>query len=175
MARLTMPSNRNMSAEQARVCAETVAGQRGKIPTPMIAWLQNAQLAQRAQGLGETLRFETSLSKRQSELAILACARHWSCDHIWASHSRHALAAGIIPAALNELADGHFHPSLDTSECLVVETVTTLLKFHRLDDALYMKAEGGLGRAGVVELVALVGYYGLVALTVNAFELGGGS
>ena len=172
MARLAMPSDRDMTTEQARVCAETVAGQRGKIPTPMVAWLQNPELARRGQELGETLRFGTSLSARQSELAILVCARHWTCAHVWTSHSRHAVAAGIDEDVLQDLAEGQY-ARLDATEVVVVQFVTMLLETHRVDDALYSRSEAALGKAGVVELVALVGYYSLVALTVNAFELGG--
>lgn len=164
-----------MTPEQTAVCAETVSGRRGKVPTPMIAWLQNPELARRGQGLGEVLRFGTSLSPAQSELAILVCARHWNCGHVWRSHARHALAAGIDEDTLGKLADGDVDAGLGDMERLVVEIATKLLATHRIEDGLYRRAIADLGEAGLVELVALVGYYGLVALTVNAFELGSGS
>ena len=41
----------------------------------------------------------------------------------------------------------------------------------RLADATFARAEATLGRQGLVELVGLVGYYTLVAMTLNAFEV----
>src|SRR4051812_6481891 len=70
MARLEIPPEADMTPEQLAVCAEVVAGRRGKVPAPMIAWLRNPELARRGQAVGELLRFETGLEPHLSELAI---------------------------------------------------------------------------------------------------------
>ena len=61
----------------------------------MIAWIRNAELARRAQKLGELLRFQTTLEPQLSELAILVCARRWTSHVEWTAHKREALKAGL--------------------------------------------------------------------------------
>jgi 4-carboxymuconolactone decarboxylase len=47
-----------------------------------------------------------------------------------------------------------------------------LLGTGRLPAALHARATEALGERGLVELVGVLGYYSLVALTLNAFEIG---
>ena len=70
----------------------------------MIAWLRNPELARRGQRLGELLRFETSLEPHLTELAILVCGRHWTSHHEWTAHKRLALAAGLDPRTIADIA-----------------------------------------------------------------------
>jgi ribonuclease D len=41
-----------MEPEQQDVCTEAAAGIRGRLPAPMIAWVQSPEMARRAQRLG---------------------------------------------------------------------------------------------------------------------------
>ena len=70
MARLDMLDEATMTPEQRAACTEAVAGPRGSVPAPMIAWLRSPALASRAAGLGEFLRFGTTLQPHLSEMAI---------------------------------------------------------------------------------------------------------
>lgn len=172
MARLELPTDKAMTPEQAEVCAEVVAGQRGKVPSPMIAWIRNPELGRRAQQLGEVVRFQTTLEPRLTEIAILVCARFWTSHQVWTSHKRHALAAGLDEATVAAIAAGQAPAFSDQREQLVFDLSGELLQRHRIAERLYSSAVSMLGERGVVELVAIVGYYGLVSLTANAFELG---
>lgn len=172
MARITMPSPEEMTPEQAAACDEVIKGPRGKVPVPMIAWLHNPELARRLQKLGELLRFETSLSAAETELAILVCARHWTSHVEWRAHKALALKAGLdprIPAAIAARQTPEFQ---DERTRTVFELCSALLESGRISDSLYQKATGILGERGVVELIAIAGYYCLAAFTLNTFELG---
>lgn len=172
MARLSLPTDEAMTPEQRAVCEEVISGSRGKIPSPMIAWLQNPELARRSQLLGEVLRFGTTLGPELVELAILVCARNWTAHQVWSSHKIHGLAAGIEPHVIEAIASRQA-PKLPGKQAEVVyEACVSLLATHRLPDAEYGRAVEVLGEPGVVELVALLGYYSMVCLTANAFELG---
>ena len=46
-----------------------------------------------------------------------------------------------------------------------------LLTTRRVSDATYTRAVEQLGMKGVVELTGILGYYGLISLTINAFEV----
>jgi 4-carboxymuconolactone decarboxylase len=46
-----------------------------------------------------------------------------------------------------------------------------LLRHHHASDATYQPILAAYGPAGIVELTALIGYYAMVALTLNAHEI----
>ena len=161
-----------MTAAQAAAQAEVVSGPRGKAPAPMIAWLRNPELARRAQKLGEFLRFETSLEPHLTELAILVCGRHWTSHHEWSAHKRLALDAGLHPDYISDIAARRSPRFEDASEQFVYNVSSTLLSTGRIPRPLYLQGLQVLGEQGMVELVSTVGYYCLVSLTLNAFEIG---
>jgi len=172
MARLEMPPEEAMTAEQKEAVAEVVSGIRGRVPAPMIAWLRNPELARRGQRLGELLRYQTTLEPRLSELAILVCARHWTSHHEWTAHKREGLKAGMDPAVIEAIAARQVPTLRDEREQVVYDIATVLLAKGRLSADLHARGMALLGEQGLVELVAILGYYCMVALTLNAFELG---
>jgi 4-carboxymuconolactone decarboxylase len=170
MARLDMP--KTLTAAQEQVCAEAVAGKRGKVPAPMVCWLRNPELARRAQQLGELLRFDTTLEPKHSEMAILLCARHWTTHLEWKAHKALALQAGLSPQVIEDIA-ARRDPRLEEPRARVVyEVASVLLATGRVPQALYDRSLAELGERGLVELVAILGYYCLASLTLNAFEFG---
>lgn len=172
MARIELTPEVDRTPEEQAVCLEAISGLRGRVPAPMIAWLKNPELARRGQRLGELLRYETTLEPRLSELAILVTARHWSAHYEWAVHKREGLKAGMDPEVVAAIA-ARREPSLrDERERAVYDVSSTLLATRRVPDALYREGVAALGERGMVELVALLGYYTLVAMTLNVFEIG---
>ncbi|MFM0222988.1 carboxymuconolactone decarboxylase family protein [Paraburkholderia dipogonis] len=172
MSRLEMPPEAAMTPAQAAVCAETVAGRRGKVPAPMIAWLRNPELARRGQKLGELLRFETTLEPDLTELAILVCGRHWTSHHEWTAHKAMGLKVGLDPDVIAAIAARSTPRFDDVRQRAVYEVSSTLLSSGRVPDALYAFGVELLGEQGMVELVGVLGYYCFVSLTLNTFELG---
>ena len=172
MPRLDLPPEEAMTPAQKAAVAEAVAGIRGRVPAPMVAWLQNPDLASRAQKLGELLRYQTTLEPRLSELAILVCGRHWTSHHEWTAHKREGLKAGMDPEVIVAIAARRTPELRDAREQAVYDVSTTLLATGRVPKPLYAAGVAALGERGLVELVGILGYYCLVALTLNTFELG---
>lgn len=172
MPRLDLPPEEAMTPAQKAAVAEAVAGIRGRVPAPMVAWLQNPDLASRAQKLGELLRYQTTLEPRLSELAILVCGRHWTSHHEWTAHKREGLKAGMDPEVIAAIAARRTPSLSDAREQAVYDVSTTLLATGRVPKPLYAAGVAALGERGMVELVGILGYYCLVALTLNTFELG---
>ena len=172
MPRLELPPEDQMTAAQKAAVAEVVSGIRGRVPAPMIAWLLNPELATRGQKLGELLRYQTTLEPRLSELAILVCARHWTSHHEWTAHKREGLKAGMDPAVVAAIAARAEPPLQEARERAVHDIARTLLATGRVPKPLYEAGLAALGERGMVELVGILGYYCLVALTLNTFELG---
>jgi 4-carboxymuconolactone decarboxylase len=172
MARLAMPPDAELTIEQRAVCAEVIAGKRGKVPAPMIAWLRNPDLARRVQTLGELLRYDTTLEPQLAELAIIICGRHWTSHLEWKAHKAYALQAGVAPDVVADIAARRAPKLTDERQSAVYDVSTTLLSTSRVPPALYVRAVKELGERGMVELVSILGYYCLASLTLNAFELG---
>ncbi|MDC7787236.1 carboxymuconolactone decarboxylase family protein [Rhodoplanes sp. TEM] len=166
-------SRDEMDEAQRCVADEAVAGKRGRVPAPLRAWLHSPEMGARAQRLGEFCRYDTILGARYSELAILVVARTWTAHFEWYAHKRDGLAAGLDPAVVAAIAARETPEFGDDAKARAVYDYTsTLLRTHHVPDAVHARAEALLGVRGVVELVGLVGYYTLVAMTLNAFAIG---
>ncbi len=161
----------DMSDAQRRVADEAVAGKRGRVPAPLRAWLHSPELGARAQKLGEFLRYDTILGPRLSELAILVTARIWTSQYEWHVHKREALKAGLEPEIVDAIANRAPPPFADARTRIVHAYALTLHTTHAIPPELHAEAVAALGEQGVVELVGLLGYYTLVAMTLNAFDI----
>jgi len=166
-------SRDEMDEAQRRVADEAVAGKRGRVPAPLRAWLHSPELGARAQRLGEFCRYDTVLGPRYSELAILLVARTWTSHYEWYAHKRDGLKAGLEPAIIDAIAR-RAPPEFGADEKgrAVYDYVTNLLRMHAVPDDIHARAVTHLTVRGVVDLVGLLGYYTLVAMTLNAFEIG---
>lgn len=117
------------------------------------------------------MRYDTSLAPRLTELAILVVARHWTAPYEWAIHAREAARAGVADAVIAAIAAGRI-PVFDApDESVVYAFATTLVATSRVPDPVYDAAVAAFGAHGVVELAGLIGYYTLVAMTLNLFEV----
>ncbi len=161
-----------MTPEQRRVADNAVAGKRGRLPAPLRAWLHSPVFGDRAQSLGEFLRYDTSLGPALSELAILVTARFWTAQYEWYAHKKLALQAGVSPAVCDAIARREQPLLPDPKAEVVYEYATTMHTDHTVSQALHDRAVELLGAAGVVELVGIIGYYTMVSMTLNGFGIG---
>lgn len=171
MTRTPFLTPEQMDPEQLRVYEDILRSRGTWVNGPYAPLLQSPELADKAQVLGELLRYRTSLGPRQSELAILVTARHWDCQFEWYQHERIARREGIAEEICLSISRGE-RPALDDpKQAVTFDFASQLLGKHFVDDATYRSAQELLGVKGVVELVALIGYYTLVAMTLNAHEV----
>lgn len=170
MDRLSELSLENFTPRQREIY-DQILTRRASINGPFLAWMHNPELADRAQELGAYCRFDTCLPLNLSELAILVVARHWRSQAEWAIHAPIANKAGIKQDDIDAMLEGR-DPAFADPDCQIIYSYTSeLLQTARVSDETHSKASAALGENGVVDLVALIGYYGLVALTLNAFNM----
>jgi 4-carboxymuconolactone decarboxylase len=160
-----------MSVEQRRVYEDIVRSRGTWLNGPYAPLLHSAELADKAQLLGELVRYRTSLEPRLTELAILVTARHWDCQFEWLQHERIARKQGISSAACDAIANGLRPQLADEKEDVVYDFSSQLLASHFVTDDIYSKARTLFGVKGVVELSSVIGYYTLIAFTLNAHEV----
>jgi len=139
---------------------------------PLAVWLNRPELAAQAQALGRYCRYETTLPPRLSELAILTLARVWGAEYEWYAHKPIALAAGIAPDVIEALRTHQPLTGAEPDEELVNAFLVMLHRDRVVSDAMYARAVELLGEDGVVDLVGLAGYYTLISMTINVFQVG---
>jgi 4-carboxymuconolactone decarboxylase len=161
-----------MTPEQRRVADNAIAGKRGRLPAPLRAWLHSPVFGDRAQSLGEFLRYDTTLGPALSELAILITARFWTAQYEWYAHKKLALQAGVSPAVCDAIARRERPTFPDAKAELVYDYAMAMHTDRTVTQAMHGRAVAALGEAGVVELVGLLGYYTMVSMTLNGFGIG---
>jgi len=171
MLRIPELSPDRLTPEQREVHDAIVAGPRGKVQGPLQIWLHSPKLAAPAQELGAFCRYRTSLPKRLSELAILVTGAHWKAGFEWFAHAPEAIKAGLDAAAVDAIRGGTSPRFARADEAAVYDFSRELLETHRVSDATYERATAVLGALGVVELVGILGYYGLISMTICAFRV----
>jgi 4-carboxymuconolactone decarboxylase len=171
MPRISLASPETLTEEQRRVYDKVVSGPRGQLRGPLRAALHNPELADRWSALGELLRYRTTLSPRLSELAILVTALSCRSPFEWHAHRAEAEKAGLETPIIEAVLAGTEPPGLSADDGLVVRYALELNRHNSVSDATYAAALARLGERTVVELTALVGYYTMVAMTLNAHEI----
>ena len=171
MARIPLPARDAMTAEQATVHDQVVAGPRGTIIGPLRAAIHNPELATAWSALGEVLRFRTSLPKRLSELAIIMTARRYNSQVEWWVHARAATEAGLPVAVIDAIREGRAPRFDDAAEAEIHAFTRALHHDAKVPLPVYNAVLARWGARGVVDLTALIGYYTMVSFTLNAHEI----
>jgi 4-carboxymuconolactone decarboxylase len=169
MTRLSAPEC--LTEAQQRVHDAIASGPRGDVPAPLGLWLHRPELAKHAQALGRYCRYDTLLEPRLSELAILVTARCWRSEYEWAVHKPCALQAGLDEAVVEAIRIGEPPPFEHDDEAAVFEFAQALHTEGHVGDSLYREAVTQLGEEAVVDLTGLLGYYTLISMTINVFEV----
>jgi 4-carboxymuconolactone decarboxylase len=143
----------------------------GRLEGPFNAFLLQPRLGGALAALGEAVRYETALTDRAREIAILVVAQHW--DSAFESYAHEAVArhVGITDEELAAMSEQRWE-ALPSDEAVVARTTYQLAAEGDLDEASYGAAVTLLGQAGVFELLTLVGYYATLALQLRVFRVG---
>lgn len=170
--RISFPAPDTMSEAQREVYDQIVSGPRGTIVGPLRAALHNPVLADRWQRFGQVLRFETKIPTRLNEIAILVTARHWNSVLEWAIHARDAERAGLAPEICEAIRTGT-KPDFSDDEAAreIYEFARQLLQAGDVDALAYNAIVARWDEVGAVELTAVVGYYSMVAMTLNVHRV----
>lgn len=172
MKRISFPQPETMSLAQKEVYDAIISGPRGVLIGPLRAALHNPNLADRWQKLGQVLRFETTLPIYLNELAILMAARRWNSSLEWAIHARDGEKAGLSKEWISDIKIGELPDfSTDSDAKYVYEFSRQLLLQGNVEQSIYTVVMSRWGEVGVVELSSVIGYYSMVAMTLNVHHV----
>ncbi len=171
MARLPPLDPASLSARQKELFDKIASGPRGRVAGPFNVLLQCPGVVDPVQELGRYLRFDGVLPGHLRELAILVAARFWTAQFEWYAHARMAREQGLDTAVIEAIAAGTTPPLATPEENAVYNFCRELHANHALGDKSYTRAVEMLGREGVIELTVLSGYYTLISMILNTFEI----
>jgi 4-carboxymuconolactone decarboxylase len=156
-----------MKGPRVAVASPATAPGATSLASPFNVWNRRPELAERLQRVGEYIRFKSSLPPRLNEFAILIVAREWGSQYEWFAHHRLAMAGGLDPAVAEDLVQGRMPANMKPDEAIVYDFSMEMHKRHGVSDATFKRAVDLLGEQGVADLIAVNGYYVLVAMTVT--------
>jgi 4-carboxymuconolactone decarboxylase len=172
MSRLPTLERENLDPAQQKVWDGMASGARGRVGGPFLALLTSAELCARVEQVGVFVRYECSVPQRLRELAILCVGQHWKADYEWYAHAKIASAQGVSDAVIDAIGHGQTPPFDNEPDRVVHDFVRVLLREGKVPAPTYAITQALLGDKGTVELTGLVGYYSLLAMQLNVFEIG---
>jgi 4-carboxymuconolactone decarboxylase len=138
---------------------------------PYDPWIRSPELAKRAVSFGTFIWGRTTLERRLVELAILVTGRFWEANVEWVSHSRMALEYGVSQEVIDAVFEKRRPEKAPEDELVVYDVCRALHETHQLPIDIYQKVVELFGERGLVEIIATIGYYTMVAMTLNAFDV----
>jgi 4-carboxymuconolactone decarboxylase len=170
MSRMPTLTPEEMDEDQRAVVAKITAGPRKGIHGPFLPLLHSPLLLDRVQELGLLCRFQSSFPPKISELLILISARFWTAQFEFSSHMESAKKAGVPEAAIEAIRTRKTPHFDDPDQALVYKFANEFFTTNKVSDETFNAAVERFGRRSVVDLVGIMGYYALIAMTLNIFE-----
>jgi 4-carboxymuconolactone decarboxylase len=133
---------------------------------PYAVFIRNPELAGKVEAISDYVRWNTGQPARLTELAIMITARHWTSHWIWRSHYRAAVRGGLDPSVGADIAAGKRPTTMKEDEAILYDYATEMYRTKAVSDATYATAVKAFGERGLINLVATMGYYDMVAMTL---------
>ena len=166
-----------MTPAQKTMVEHLLSGERRGLGGPFNVLLRSPEMGDAAQQFGAQARFHAALSRQLAETVIILTGRYWTAQFEWSAHKRAALQAGVKPAIVDAIANGKrptgMAPDLEAAYNFIDELLTT----HQVSDATFQAAKEKFGEKGVVDMMALSGWYSIVsmALDVDRYPMANGA
>lgn len=133
---------------------------------PFRVFMRSPELAGKLEAVSDYVRWGTGQEPRLTELAIMITARQWSSQWIWRGHYRAAVRGGLDPSVGTDIAAGRRPEKMKEDEAILYTYATEMYRDRAVSDATYAAAVKQFGEKGLIDLVATMGYYDTVAMTL---------
>jgi 4-carboxymuconolactone decarboxylase len=170
MARLVLITSKDQVPAKDHAVVDGIVKSRGALHGPFTVFLHCPELAGRLAHLGAFVRFEGSLDKRVRVLAAMTVARELDAVYIWGAQTGGARTLAVLESTITAIREKHSR-GIPAEDAQIVGFTRTLMRQHRVDDAAVKALRARFGDEGFIELTGLIGYYSMLAMTVNACEL----
>lgn len=170
MARLPPITSKDQVAAKDHATFDSIVASRGAVQGPFTMFLHSPELAGRVAHLGAYVRFEGSLDMRVRVLAAMTVAREFEAVYVWGAQTGGARRQGVPEETITAIRENHLR-GVPPEDAEIIEFTRQLLRRHRVDEASFKKMQTRFGNDGLIQLTGAIGYYSLLAMTVNACEL----
>ena len=170
MARLALITSKDQVAAKDHAVVDGIVKSRGALHGPFTVFLHCPELSGRLAHLGAFVRFEGTLNKRVRVLAAMTVARELDAVYVWGAQTGNARMQNVPEATITAIREKHSR-GLPAEDAQIVDFTRRLLREHRVDDATVKALQARFGNEGFIELTGAIGYYSMLAMTVNACEL----
>lgn len=161
-----------MTPKQREVLAEIQASRgRATLGGPFGVMLHAPDYGDLAQKLGAFCRYKTAVPPRLSEFTILVIGQMWRSQYEFWVHAPIAEKAGVPKQTIADLRAGRRPKKMSKEERAIYDFIEELHKTRRVSDKTYAKVHALFGDSGMVEFTGILGYYTLVAMSLNVFNV----
>jgi 4-carboxymuconolactone decarboxylase len=170
MARLTSITNKSQVAAKDQPIVDSIVASRGALQGPFTMFLHSPELAGRLAHLGAYVRFEGSLDMRVRVLAAMTVARELEAVYVWGAQTGGARKLGVPETTITAIRENHSR-GVPAEDGQIIDFTRQLMRKHRVDETTMKALIGRFGNDGFIQLTGAIGYYSMLAMTVNACEL----
>jgi 4-carboxymuconolactone decarboxylase len=170
MVRLTPITSKDQIPAKDYAIVDAIVGSRGALQGPFSMFLHCPELAGRVAHLGAFVRFEGSLDMRVRVLAAMTAAREFDAVYVWGAQTGSARRQGVPEATITAIREKHTR-GVPPEDAQVIDFTLQLIRKHRVDDATFKAVQARFGKEQLLQLTGAIGYYVMLAMTVNACEL----
>lgn len=170
MPRLPFPADTAAFSDETRAAVCKIQETRGSLPPPSTYLAYAGDVADKLAALAGHLRYQTSLTDAETELAICAAARAMNADYIWGAHVRLGLAAGTREEAIHAVDTFGPLDGLTDDEATIIRYSRELLEDKQVTDATFEAVRARWGEKGALELTATMSVYLMNATILRAVD-----
>jgi alkylhydroperoxidase/carboxymuconolactone decarboxylase family protein YurZ len=123
------------------------------------------------QAVGAAIRFNGALADRERELVILAVARAESSPYEWQAHVRQAAKYGVTDGEIACIGLPASEWAGTESEVVCLNAARDLLRDGDLSVEVFDQAVSVIGLPKLFDVVSVVGYYRLTALSLRVWRV----
>ena len=174
MARVPLITGKDQVAPEHHATVDAIIGSRGSLHGPFSVFLHSPEIAGRIAHLGTLVRFEGTLPMRVRVLAAMVVAREFQAEYVWGAQTGSARRQDVPEATIAAIHDKTGLEGVAPEDAMIIEYTRTLLERHRIPADMDKAIRERFGNDQMIQLTGAIGYYSLLAMTVNAHEMEAG-
>lgn len=170
MARVPVLKSPDQLTGEARRIAERIVDTRKSLEGPFSVWMHAPEWAERVAHLGTMVRWEGTLELRTRTLAALVVGRHFQAQYVWGIQGVIGAERGIPRSTIDAIRDDR-SDGIPAEDLQIIDFTRQLLRRNRVEESLAQAVMKRLGADQYVQLTTCIGYYAMLAMTVNGVDL----
>jgi 4-carboxymuconolactone decarboxylase len=170
MPRLPIPSDTDEFPEETRAAVRHILETRKSMPPPSSYLTYAGKAGELLSDLVDHLRYHTTFTQAETELAICTAARAANANYIWASHVKRGLTAGTREEAINAIDTYGPLDDLTADEAMIIRLGREVLEEGAVSEDTFQTVRDRYGEKGLMELTALMSVYMMNASVLRVMD-----